>query len=261
MADCTEGDVRLEGSSNPLEGRVEVCYDGVWGTVCSNYWGTSDAAVVCRQLGFSSTGKRKKLFDSSYITYWLLLGAIPRVNAAFGQGIGPILFGLVHCNGFEQRLLDCTHLGLNDHSCGHHQDAGVVCETGTAHSLSVVDYEILLIYRFTCQARYFVNITLYPSLSCIQLPLLWPYTFPFPSVEYSNICYLCLLIRHGQLCTSGCTEGEVRLRGSSNNTEGRVEICLHREWGTVCNQLWDVTDARVVCRQLGMSALGKDAGY
>ncbi len=53
---CTEGDIRLRGSANPLEGRVEVCYDGVWGTVCSQGWSVGDAAVTCRQLGYSSTG-------------------------------------------------------------------------------------------------------------------------------------------------------------------------------------------------------------
>lgn len=54
--DCTNGDIRLAGNSNALEGRVEICYDGVWGTVCSNSWGVPDATVVCRQLGYSSSG-------------------------------------------------------------------------------------------------------------------------------------------------------------------------------------------------------------
>ena len=54
---CTEGDIRLGGSRNPLEGRVEVCYDGVWSTVCSVGWSVADASVVCRQIGFSSLGK------------------------------------------------------------------------------------------------------------------------------------------------------------------------------------------------------------
>lgn len=55
-AGCSDGDIRLEGSYRSLEGRVEMCYGGVWGTVCSNQWDTADAAVVCRQLGFSSSG-------------------------------------------------------------------------------------------------------------------------------------------------------------------------------------------------------------
>ena len=54
----------------------------------------------------------------------------------------------------------------------------------------------------------------------------------------------------------GCTEGEVRLVGGANYTEGRVEICLNNEWGTVCDQMWDDTDVRIVCRQLGLATNG-----
>jgi hypothetical protein len=45
--------VRLQGGTSVDEGRVEVCMNGVWGTVCDNSWNDTDASVVCRQLGFS----------------------------------------------------------------------------------------------------------------------------------------------------------------------------------------------------------------
>ena len=56
LLDCNDGDIRLVSVSNPQEGRVEVCHDGVWGTVCSHGWGRQDAIVACRQLGYSKSG-------------------------------------------------------------------------------------------------------------------------------------------------------------------------------------------------------------
>ena len=56
----------------------------------------------------------------------------------------------------------------------------------------------------------------------------------------------------------GCNiTGNIRLVGGANSSEGRVEICLNNQWGTVCDQMWDDADARVVCRQLKLAQNGK----
>ena len=49
--------MRLVGGQSPNEGRVEICLEGQWGTVCDDSWGSVDAQVACRQLGYLSTGK------------------------------------------------------------------------------------------------------------------------------------------------------------------------------------------------------------
>ena len=101
--------IRLAGGNSPGEGRVEVNYNNEWGTVCDNGWDDTDAGVVCRQLGFGSSG--------------IAIG-----SAYFGEGLGPILLDSVTCSGDETMLTSCGHLGVGIvRSCSHGDDAGVIC--------------------------------------------------------------------------------------------------------------------------------------
>lgn len=59
------------------------------------------------------------------------------------------------------------------------------------------------------------------------------------------------------LLLPGCVNGAVRLVGGASASEGRVEFCSDQQWGTVCHDFWGEPDARVVCRQLGFSTIGK----
>ena len=53
---CVDGEIRLIDGPSMLEGRVEVCNEETWGTVCDDFWQMADANVACRQLGFAPVG-------------------------------------------------------------------------------------------------------------------------------------------------------------------------------------------------------------
>ncbi|XP_065193762.1 sushi, von Willebrand factor type A, EGF and pentraxin domain-containing protein 1-like isoform X3 [Sycon ciliatum] len=100
-------DVRIVGTGrNPLKGRVEVRHNGVWGTVCDDQWDLFDAAVVCRQLGFTRA-----------------VAALQR----YGGGSAPILLDGLRCSGQENDLFECEGNPVAVHDCSHNEDAGVEC--------------------------------------------------------------------------------------------------------------------------------------
>ena len=56
---CDDGDIRLSSGATLMEGRVEICFNETWGTVCDNLWSSNDATVVCQELGYSRFGRQK----------------------------------------------------------------------------------------------------------------------------------------------------------------------------------------------------------
>ena len=66
-SNCSDGSIRLVGGFSTHEGRVEVCVNEVWGTVCDSDWSTEEANIVCNQLGFLSQGMYVKRYLSFVI--------------------------------------------------------------------------------------------------------------------------------------------------------------------------------------------------
>ena len=103
--------IRLQGPlSASGTGRVEVFYNGQWGTISDYGWDMRDASVVCRQLGFK------------YAARALHGGQVP-------SGSGQVWLRNVDCHGKEQNITSCYHKGWGCQYCSHYRDAGVECTT------------------------------------------------------------------------------------------------------------------------------------
>ncbi|KAL3996060.1 deoxyribonuclease-1-like protein [Sarotherodon galilaeus] len=258
---AVEGEVRLVNGNSSCSGRVEIFHSGQWGTVCDDNWGLSDAQVVCRQLGCGT-----------------VLSA--PTNAQFGQGSGPIWLDDVTCSGNESTLSECPHRGFGSHNCGHSEDAGVVCAAPS--SVRLVNGQNRCSGRVeifndgqwgtVCDDLWDLNDA---NVVCRQLgcgsahsalqnaafgegsgPIWLDDVACFGNESSITDC------RHNGLGVHNCVHSEdasiicdaassVRLVNGQNRCSGRVEVFNDGQWGTVCDDSWDLNDANVVCRQLG----------
>lgn len=132
ISGCTEGELRLVGGSESgFEGRVEICVNAEWGTVCDDEWDRNDARVVCNQLNLPSECKSLTLScckDTFKRTNFNVI--IDAYTERFGGGTVPISLDNVNCTGNEPRLIECSHNGIGVHNCFRFEDAGVQCLAG-----------------------------------------------------------------------------------------------------------------------------------
>ena len=84
QSDCTDGDIRLVGGSTIYQGRVEVCVNRAWGTVCGYSWSWNDAKVVCNQIGAQSFGITCYMYALILIQ---VTGMVMLVTSIFHKGV------------------------------------------------------------------------------------------------------------------------------------------------------------------------------
>jgi deleted-in-malignant-brain-tumors protein 1 len=103
--------VRLTGGKNEFEGRVEIYFKGIWGSVCDDDWDINDGHVACRMLGYV---RALRVYCCS----------------KYGPSAsGRIFLDDVKCTGKEDSLVKCPRRAAGTHNCDvHRESAGVVCQ-------------------------------------------------------------------------------------------------------------------------------------
>ncbi|XP_028416710.1 deleted in malignant brain tumors 1 protein-like [Dendronephthya gigantea] len=262
--------LRLQGTSSANgTGRVEVFYNGQWGTICDDGWDKRDARVVCRQLGYK------------YAVRTLPSRQVP-------SGTGRIWLDNVNCTGKERNITSCFHKGWGSHNCDHSKDAGVEC-TNTSKPVSLRlqgplsgngtgrvevfyngqwgricgngwDMKDAMVVCRQLGYRYAVK-----TIRSHQVPSgssqIWLSEVGCTGEEQNiTSCSHKGWGNHncnnsegvGVECSNTGKPVSLRLQGPlSENGTGRVEVFYNGQWGRICGNGWDIKDAMVVCRQLG----------
>ena len=112
------------GGMNELEGRVEICINNQWGTVCDDSWDENDTILSCFGQKYSQYHTlneyhalmfRLKIYQNDCIIPY---PEEPLPYVYFGQGSGPIFLDSVTCCRTTSTLLSCSSNQIGDENCG-----------------------------------------------------------------------------------------------------------------------------------------------
>eukprot|EP01084_Bolivina_argentea_P304020 524992_1 len=113
-SDAESKSIRLVGGPSVLAGRLEIFDNGIWGTVCDDYFDERDAKVACVQLA-NELG-----ISENNVNFARFMGNL------YGEGTAPILWNNLFCNGSETTLSDCKAFN-HQINCRHDQDVSISC--------------------------------------------------------------------------------------------------------------------------------------